>query len=106
MDRVSGGPPNDHDVAVRVLRRAVERGVNFIDTADSYGPAHNEQIIRKALHPYPEDLAIATKGGMLRTGPKDFAARKAEPLHRCPRPSRIPTPAGRTEPVQSRNRVH
>lgn len=55
-----------------MLRRAVELGVNFIDTADSYGPDYNEQIIRKALHPYPEDLVIATKGGMLRTGPRDW----------------------------------
>lgn len=66
------GPPEDPDNAKRVLRRAVELGVNFIDTADSYGPGFNEQIIREALHPYPEDLVIATKGGMLRTGPQDW----------------------------------
>ncbi|MFI1401150.1 aldo/keto reductase [Streptomyces sp. NPDC020681] len=66
------GPPKDPDQAVRVLRRAVELGVNFIDTADSYGPDYSEQIIRKALHPYPENLVIATKGGMLRSGPRDW----------------------------------
>ncbi|GLY68818.1 aldo/keto reductase [Amycolatopsis taiwanensis] len=63
----------DPDHAVRVLRRAVDLGVTFIDTADSYGPATNEMIIAKALRPYPEDLVISTKGGMLRTGPDDWA---------------------------------
>ncbi|MFD1150909.1 aldo/keto reductase [Saccharothrix hoggarensis] len=66
------GPVEDPDNAVRLLRRAVDLGVNFIDTADSYGPNFNEQIIREALHPYPEDLVIATKGGMLRSGPQDW----------------------------------
>jgi aryl-alcohol dehydrogenase-like predicted oxidoreductase len=67
------GPPADPDSAVRTLRYAVhELGVNFIDTADSYGPGDNEEIIRKALHPYPKDLVISTKGGMLRTGPNDW----------------------------------
>jgi pyridoxine 4-dehydrogenase len=63
------GPPRDHDEAIRVLRRAVELGVNFIDTADSYGPYVSEELIREALHPYPEDLVIATKAGLVRTGP-------------------------------------
>ena len=63
------GPPADHDEAVAVLRRAVELGVNLIDTADSYGPEVSEELIAEALHPYPEDLLIATKGGLLRTGP-------------------------------------
>jgi aryl-alcohol dehydrogenase-like predicted oxidoreductase len=63
------GPPPDVDEAVRVLRRAVELGVNFIDTADSYGPYVSEELIARALHPYPEDLVIATKAGLLRTGP-------------------------------------
>ncbi|GAA3511266.1 aldo/keto reductase [Actinocatenispora rupis] len=63
------GPPADHDEAVRVLRRAVDLGVTFIDTADSYGPYVSEELIREALHPYPEELVIATKGGLLRTGP-------------------------------------
>ena len=67
------GEPTDVDGAVRVLRRAVELGVNFIDTADSYGPGDNERIIRKALHPYPNDLVICTKGGLLRSGPKDWS---------------------------------
>jgi pyridoxine 4-dehydrogenase len=62
------GPPADRDEAVRVLRRAVELGVNFIDTADSYGPYISEEIIREALHPY-SGLVIATKAGLLRTGP-------------------------------------
>jgi pyridoxine 4-dehydrogenase len=63
------GPPADRDECVRVLRRAVELGVNFIDTADSYGPDVSEDIIFEALHPYPEGLVIGTKGGLLRTGP-------------------------------------
>jgi aryl-alcohol dehydrogenase-like predicted oxidoreductase len=62
------GPPADRDEAVRVLRRAAELGVNFIDTADSYGPYFAEEIIREALHPY-DGLVIATKAGLLRTGP-------------------------------------
>ena len=62
------GPPADRDECVRVLRRAVELGVNFIDTADSYGPYISEDIIREALHPY-DGLVIATKAGLLRTGP-------------------------------------
>lgn len=67
------GPPEDPEAAKAVLRHAVhDLGVNFIDTADSYGPAFNEQIIRDALHPYPDDLIISTKGGMLRSGPNDW----------------------------------
>jgi pyridoxine 4-dehydrogenase len=66
------GPPRDHDEAVRVLRRAVELGVDLIDTADSYGPYVNEEIIREALHPYPEGLLIATKAGFVRTGPGEW----------------------------------
>jgi len=66
------GPPKDPDQAVRVLRRAVERGVNFIDTADSYGPNVSEELIAKALTPYPSDLVIATKGGWKRTGPDQW----------------------------------
>ena len=62
------GPPADRDECVRVLRRAVDLGVNFIDTADSYGPYKSEDIIREALHPY-SGLVIATKAGLLRTGP-------------------------------------
>jgi pyridoxine 4-dehydrogenase len=63
------GPPADRDEALRVLRRAVEVGVNFIDTADSYGPEVSEQLIADALHPYPEGLVIATKAGLVRPGP-------------------------------------
>jgi pyridoxine 4-dehydrogenase len=64
------GPPRDRAECIRVLRRAVELGVNFIDTADSYGPAISEELIREALHPYPEGLVIATKAGLARTGPE------------------------------------
>ncbi|XRQ15528.1 aldo/keto reductase [Actinomadura welshii] len=66
------GPPRDRAEAVRVLRRAVELGVDFIDTADSYGPFYSEEIIREALHPYPEGLLIATKAGFVRTGPNQW----------------------------------
>ncbi|PXX68392.1 aryl-alcohol dehydrogenase-like predicted oxidoreductase [Nocardia tenerifensis] len=68
------GDPKDPDEAIRVLRRAVELGINFIDTADSYGPFVSEQLIRQALHPYPDDLVIATKGGFTRSGPGDWRA--------------------------------
>jgi pyridoxine 4-dehydrogenase len=63
------GEPTDRDECKAVLRRALELGVNFIDTADSYGPHVSEEIIAEALHPYPDDLVIATKGGYLRPGP-------------------------------------
>jgi aryl-alcohol dehydrogenase-like predicted oxidoreductase len=63
------GPPRDHDEAIRVLRRAVELGVDLIDTADSYGPAVSEELICKALYPYPRGLVIATKAGLVRPGP-------------------------------------
>jgi pyridoxine 4-dehydrogenase len=63
------GPPADHDESIRVLKRAVELGVNLIDTADSYGPEVSENLIAEALYPYPDDLLIATKGGLRRTGP-------------------------------------
>jgi aryl-alcohol dehydrogenase-like predicted oxidoreductase len=63
------GPPADHDACIAVLRRAVELGVNFIDTADSYGPYVSEELIAEALYPYPDDLVIATKGGLVRPGP-------------------------------------
>ena len=63
------GPPTDHAEAVRVLRRAIELGVDLIDTADSYGPYVSEELIHEALYPYPRDLVIATKAGLVRTGP-------------------------------------
>jgi pyridoxine 4-dehydrogenase len=66
------GPPRDHDEAVRVLRRTAELGVNLIDTADSYGPYVSEELIREALHPYRDDLVIATKAGLVRTGPGEW----------------------------------
>src|SRR5438552_14720753 len=63
------GEPEDRDEAIRTLRRAVELDINFVDTADSYGPAVSERLIAEALRPYPEGLVIATKGGLLRSGP-------------------------------------
>lgn len=63
------GPPADRAEAIRVLRRAIALGINFIDTADSYGPAISEELIAEALHPYPAGLVIATKGGFERPGP-------------------------------------
>ena len=66
------GPPRDHDEAIRVLRRAVELGVDLIDTADAYGPNVADELIREALHPYPDNLVIATKAGFLRTGPGEW----------------------------------
>jgi aryl-alcohol dehydrogenase-like predicted oxidoreductase len=74
------GPPKDHASALAVLRRAVELGVNFIDTADSYGPNVSEELIAEALHPYPSDLVIATKGGWYRPGPGQWA-HDASPEH-------------------------
>jgi aryl-alcohol dehydrogenase-like predicted oxidoreductase len=65
------GPPDDRDECIRVLRRAVELGVDFIDTADSYGPYVSEELIREALHPY-DGVVIATKAGLLRTGPDEW----------------------------------
>ena len=63
------GPPKDHDEALRVLRRAVELGITFFDTADSYGPYVAEDLLREALHPYVDDVVIATKAGLTRQGP-------------------------------------
>jgi pyridoxine 4-dehydrogenase len=74
------GPPKDHDGAIRVLRRAVELGINFIDTADSYGPYVSEELIAEALHPYPKGLVIATKGGWERVGPNQWI-HNASPDH-------------------------
>ena len=74
------GPPADRDEAKAVLRRAIELGVNFIDTADSYGPHVSEELISEALQPYPDDLVIATKGGLERTGPGQWP-RNGRPEH-------------------------
>jgi aryl-alcohol dehydrogenase-like predicted oxidoreductase len=74
------GPPDNIDEALMVLRRAVELGVNFIDTADSYGPYISEELIADALHPYPANLVIATKGGLTRTGPDQWPV-NAHPDH-------------------------
>ena len=67
------GEPEDPDECRRVLRRAVELGVNLIDTANSYGPKVSERLIAEALHPYPDDLVIATKGGLTRSGPGQWS---------------------------------
>src|SRR5438445_361851 len=63
------GEPKNHEEAIKVLERLPEIGINFIDTADSYGPEVSERLIAEALFPYPKDLVIATKGGLLRPGP-------------------------------------
>jgi aryl-alcohol dehydrogenase-like predicted oxidoreductase len=78
------GEPRDPEEARRVLRRAIELGVNLIDTADAYGPEVSERLIAEALHPYPSDLAIATKGGLTRQGPDKWApVGRAEYLRQC-----------------------
>jgi aryl-alcohol dehydrogenase-like predicted oxidoreductase len=81
------GDPIDPDNAVRVLRRAIDLGIDFLDTADSYGPGNNEQIIRRALHPYPDELVICTKGGLLRSGPKDWTGEAPPYIMPCGRPA-------------------
>jgi pyridoxine 4-dehydrogenase len=82
--RVTGegiwGPPSDEAAALRVLRLALELGVNLIDTADAYGPDVSEELIAKALHPYPPGLVIATKGGLVRPGPREWE-RDGRPEH-------------------------
>jgi pyridoxine 4-dehydrogenase len=74
------GPPDDPEEARRLLRRVVELGIDLIDTADSYGPEVSENLIAEALHPYPDGLVIATKGGLLRTGPGRWPS-DARPEH-------------------------
>ena len=74
------GPPKDRATAIAVLRRAIELGVNFIDTADSYGPNVSEELIAEALAPHPKDLVIATKGGWNRPGPNQWT-HDASPTH-------------------------
>jgi aryl-alcohol dehydrogenase-like predicted oxidoreductase len=74
------GPPKDREESLRVLKRAVELGIDFIDTADSYGPHISEELIAEALYPYPKGLVIATKGGLLRTGPNQWPI-NAHPDH-------------------------
>src|SRR5487761_2461255 len=66
------GEPADRPGAIAVLRRAVELGINLIDTADAYGPFVSEQLIAEALRPYPEDLIVATKAGLIRPGPTQW----------------------------------
>ncbi|MBB4926915.1 aryl-alcohol dehydrogenase-like predicted oxidoreductase [Kitasatospora kifunensis] len=74
------GPPRDSDQATRVLRVAVDLGANFIDTADAYGPHLNEALIAEALYPYRGDLVVATKGGLVRSGPNSWTCR-GEPAY-------------------------
>jgi len=74
------GGPKDRAEAIRVLRKAVELGINFIDTADSYGPSVSEEIIAEALYPYPEGLVIATKAGLERPGPDQWVP-NGQPAH-------------------------
>src|SRR5580692_2552422 len=74
------GEPSSRDQAIATLRRVVEQGVNFIDTADSYGPHVSEELIAEALYPYPAGLVIATKGGLMRTGPDQWPV-NAHPDH-------------------------
>ena len=74
------GPPKDHQASIAVLRRAVELGVNFVDTADSYGPAVSEELIGEALFPYPKGFVVATKGGWNRPGPNQWT-HDASPKH-------------------------
>lgn len=74
------GPPKDREEAIKVLKRVVELGINFIDTADSYGPHVSEELIAEALYPYPSGLVIATKGGLTRTGPNQWPI-NAHPDH-------------------------
>jgi pyridoxine 4-dehydrogenase len=74
------GTPPHPDQAIATLRRAIDLGVNFIDTADAYGPAVSENLIAEALHPYPDDLVIATKGGLTRPGPHEWK-RDGRPEH-------------------------
>ena len=78
------GEPKDPQEAMRVLRRVVELGVNFVDTADSYGPEVSERLVAEALHPYPADFIIATKGGLTRQGPGKWApVGRPEYLRQC-----------------------
>ena len=101
------GQPADHAAAIATLRRAVELGVNFIDTADSYGPYVSEELIAEALAPYPSGLVIATKGGWERVGPGQWihnaspkhleASSRRQPQAPPPRPHRrLPAPHPRS----------
>ena len=91
------GDPADRDAARRVLRRAVELGVNFIDTADAYGPETNERLVADALHPYPPGLVIATKGGIVRPVAGPLGQRRS---------SRAPAGRVRGEPAPAARRAH
>jgi aryl-alcohol dehydrogenase-like predicted oxidoreductase len=78
------GEPKDSQEAIRVLKRTIELGINLIDTADAYGPEVSERLISEALHPYPKNLVIATKGGLTRQGPNQWLpVGRPEYLHQC-----------------------
>src|SRR6201990_1081920 len=99
-DGVWGDPP-DPEQAKQALRRAVELDVNFIDTADSYGPEVSERLIAEALYPYPEELVIATKGGLLRPGPGQWVPDgRPEHLRRACEGSLARLRLGRVHPEQ------
>src|SRR4051795_2967907 len=82
------GPPDAHAGAIAVLERTVELGIDFIDTADSYGPHVSEELIAEALHPYPQGLVVATKGGLERTGPASGRATGVPSTSRRPATAR------------------
>ena len=95
------GEPPDRDEAIRVVRRAVELGINFIDTADSYGPEVSERIIAEALYPYPSDVVIATKAGFDRPGPNEWRM-NGDPKHlKAACEGSLATVATRTHPSLS-----
>ena len=79
------GEPRDHDEIIRVLRRALELGATFIDTADSYGPEVSERLIHEALHPYPDGMVVATKAGFMRPGPGRWETNGKPEYLRAPR---------------------
>ena len=89
------GPPRDHDEALRVLRRAVELGITFFDTADSYGPDVAEELLAEALHPYADELVIATKAGLTRPGPEPRGRPWAGPAYLRQQAELSPAPARR-----------
>ena len=98
------GEPKDAAEAKRVLRRAVELGINLIDTADAYGPEVSERLIGETLYPYPEGLVIATKGGLTRSGPNQWQpVGRPEYLRQCVEMSlrRLKLRADRSVPVAS-----
>ena len=95
------GPPSDQGEAIALLRRAVEKGVTFIDTADSYGPGISEALIAEALHPYPAGLVVATKGGLVRPGANRWVTdcRPEHLHHACANKSTFCSISWKTDPA-------